>query len=115
MNTAPEMLRSLSDRLAGTAHVQNVFGEAIVLGEKTIIPVARVGYGLGAGAGGKAVPGEASGGGGGGGVGAVPAGVLEIGPQGTRFIAFPGPWRWAVAALAAGLVAGFFLARRRQA
>ena len=62
----------------------------IVAGDKTIIPVAKIAYGFGGGTGSggleiKTARGE--GGGGGGGVGALPVGVFEVGPQGTRFVA----------------------------
>ncbi len=86
-----EFLQSLAERLQGTAQVNAVFGEPVQVGEKTVIPVARVAYGLGGGYG-KAQPGGAEGvlpESGGGGIRVAPAGVLEVTREQTRFIPFP--------------------------
>ena len=95
MNQAHEILQVLSERFAGTASVKQVFGEPIVAGGKTVVPVARVQYFLGGGGGsgehmGEHVERPLSGGGGGGGgwVRARPAGALEISEAGVRFIRF---------------------------
>jgi uncharacterized spore protein YtfJ len=119
MNNPVELLRALAERLQTSASVKNVFGDPITVGDKTVIPVARIGYGLGAGAGGIR-DGESTGpdgpirkGGGGGGVGVEPAGVLEITPAGTRFIAFADPKRLA-AAVAGGFLLGMILGWRRS-
>ena len=84
------LLQSLHESLSTRAQVTSVFGDPIVAGDKTIIPVAKIAYGFGGGTGSggleiKTARGE--GGGGGGGVGALPVGVFEVGPQGTRFVA----------------------------
>jgi uncharacterized spore protein YtfJ len=95
MNEAQEVLRSLSEHLAGSASVKQVFGEPIHTAGKTIVPVARVRYMVGGGGGGgeqmKATVDRPLAGGGGGGGGAVmasPMGALEISETGTRFIRF---------------------------
>src|ERR1700732_4390517 len=82
------LLQSLHESLSTRAQVASVFGDPIVAGDKTIIPVAKIAYGFGGGTGSggleiKTARGE--GGGGGGGVGAFPIGVFEVGPQGARF------------------------------
>ncbi len=98
MNQAQEILQGMAERFAATANVQQVFGEPIERGGRTIIPVARVQYRLGAGYGGGEQdnaevhrPLAAGGGGGGGIVKAKPAGALEITDTGTRFIRFIDP------------------------
>ncbi len=95
MSQAQEMLQTLSERLAATANVRQVFGEPVQANGRTIIPVARIHYRLGAGAGSgetkdDSQSGSRSGGGGGGGglVIARPIGALEITDAGTRFIHF---------------------------
>ena len=45
------LLQSLHENLASRAQVKSVFGDAVIAGEKTIIPVAKIAYGFGAGAG----------------------------------------------------------------
>lgn len=111
MATQP-MLESLAERLSRSATVRNVYGEPIKAEGKTIIPVARIGYGFGAGAG-KHEGGKGEGGGGGGGLGAIPVGVVEVTPAGTRFIR-AGMARRTVAALSAGFVLGWLWTRRRR-
>lgn len=94
------LIENLSTSLGQNASVKNVFGEPIQVGDKTIIPVARLAYGFGAGFGQRKknrnngeVSGEnkgqepaGKGAGGGGGLNAVPKGVYEITPTCTRFI-----------------------------
>jgi uncharacterized spore protein YtfJ len=46
MNQAQEILQSMAERVATSASVRQVFGEPIERGGRTIIPVARVQYGL---------------------------------------------------------------------
>jgi Sporulation protein YtfJ (Spore_YtfJ) len=81
---AEDVVMRLSERLAITASARTVYGEPVHAYERTIIPVAKFGYGLGATSGGR--NGENVGGGGGG-VGAKPAGYIEITDQGTRYVA----------------------------
>lgn len=63
--------------------VRGVFGEAYQVGDRTIIPVARIGGGAGGGGGD-----DEKGGGGFGsgfGIGAVPVGVYEVGADGVEW------------------------------
>ena len=106
----PELLRSIGDRLATGATVKAVYGEPVSVGERTVIPVARVSYAFGGGGGGE--PGEEAAGGGGGGGGRVsaqPCGALEITPAGTRFVEFPAVN--AIAAVAVGFLVGVVVGR----
>jgi len=108
-----EILTTLSDRFATTGKVQNVFGEAIEAHGRTIIPVARVQYGLCAGGGGenKTNSDDAVGGsGGGGGIGVTPVGVVEVTDSGTRFIRFFDP-RMALRLVSAGVMPALMLRR----
>ncbi len=98
MNGPVEILRTLGDRFQTSASVKSVFGDPITVGDKTVIPVARIRYGLGAGGGsfsrddssGSATPSGKSGGGGGGGIIASPKGVLEIRPDGNSLYSLCG-------------------------
>lgn len=106
-----QLLGSLGDRIGKHATVRNVFGDPIHSGDRTVIPVARVGYGFGGGIDREASQdegGETKRSGGGGGLGAVPAGALEITTEGTRFIAF-GSMKKTVATLLVGLAAGLLI------
>jgi uncharacterized spore protein YtfJ len=94
--------------------VKSVFGEPIAAHNKTIIPVARIGYGFGGGGGKQMHAGEPrEGEGGGGGVAAIPVGVFEVSDTGTRFIPLHDKRRIAGAGLL-GLSLGILLARRRK-
>src|SRR5437588_12337132 len=84
------LLQNLHESLSTRAQVKSVFGDPVTAGEKTIIPVAKIAYGFGGGVGTGGVGdtrAKGEGGGGGGGVRALPVGVFEVGPQGTRFVA----------------------------
>jgi uncharacterized spore protein YtfJ len=106
------MLQSFKESLATTANVKTVFGDPVTAAGKTIIPVARVGYGFGVGSGRRGAENAGDeGGGGGGGVGAVPVGVVEVTPHHTRFVAF-GNRKKLLGVFAAGIVVGV-LARAR--
>ena len=61
MNQAQEILQSIAERFATTATVKQVFGEPIERTGRTIVPVARVQYGLGGGFGGGEQEGAAAG------------------------------------------------------
>jgi uncharacterized spore protein YtfJ len=79
----------LLDRILSASDVRRVYGEPIVEGDRTIVPVASVrslfGVGGGSGHGPKRwVGGE--GGGGGGAVDMRPVGYLEVTPSGARFV-----------------------------
>lgn len=97
-----EIFRSMVDH----AHVKNIYGDPIVAGDKTIVPVARISYGFGGG-----TRGKEEGGGGGGGLKAYPAGFIEITPAATRFVAI-GEKRKIAGALILGIGLGMLAGRR---
>ncbi len=110
------LLQSLHENLASRAQVKSVFGEPIVAGEKTIIPVAKIAYGFGGGTGSgglEAKTARGEGGGGGGGVRAFPVGVFEVGPKETRFVAI-GDRKKTIGTLLLGAGLGLLFARRRR-
>ena len=115
MATVIKVLGLLSDRLHSGASVRNVFGDPVEAHGRTVIPVARIGYGFGAGgrAGGSeaASPDDGGDSGGGAGLRARPVGALEITAGGTRFIPFVDPVRLGVALLV-GLLIGIGVGRR---
>ena len=95
-------IEKVASSLGQNASVKNVFGEPILVGDKTIVPVARLAYGFGGGFG-KGKPRSkkegssendsdtdeekvGKGAGGGGGFNATAKGVYEITPTCTRFI-----------------------------
>src|SRR5438094_175103 len=109
-----KVLNSLADNLRVGASVRNVYGEPVNAGGRTVIPIARVGYGFGAGnrAGGDPeTAADGAGSGGGAGMSARPVGALEITGAGTRFIPFIDPVRLGVA-LVLGICIGFTVGRR---
>jgi uncharacterized spore protein YtfJ len=125
VNGPVEILRTLGDRFQTSASVKSVFGDPVTVGDKTVIPVARIRYGLGAGGGGIShdtssgsdTPSGKSAGGGGGGIMATPKGVLEISPTGTRFIAFVDRKRLSIAVMGGfllGMVFGWRRSRRNR-
>ena len=67
-----EVLERLAEKLGGTATVSAVFGDPVECGGTTIIPVAKVGFGLGAGGRWESMQG------GGGGASAAPVGYIAI-------------------------------------
>jgi uncharacterized spore protein YtfJ len=76
------LLERLVSQVGGHARVQAVFGDHVERDGVTVIPVARVRWGVGGGGG--SAP-EGSGSGGGGGVAADPIGYIEITPSGANF------------------------------
>ncbi len=115
--TLRELLESLPERLQRGAHVKAVFGEPILAQGKTLVPVARVGYGFGGGMTRKtsktADVGEEDGGGLGGGVGVVPIGLVEVTERTTRFIPFRDN-RAVMGSFFLGCCLGYLLAGRIQ-
>ena len=99
------LLRDLGEQLRNSATVRNVYGEPVVVGDRTVLPVAKVFYSFGGGGGKGRTEQEGSGGGGGGMVRAWPAGALEVTPQGTRFVGFH-DFKLLGLALAAGFALG---------
>lgn len=77
-HAADALLEHLADRLGGSASVTAVYGEPVTADGVTVIPVARVAFGLGGGAGWGGDAGGREGGGGGGGADARPVGYIEI-------------------------------------
>jgi hypothetical protein len=43
-------LESLAERVSGRASVKNVYGDPVVVGDPTVIPIAQMRYGFGGGA-----------------------------------------------------------------
>lgn len=108
---AEDIVLKLGEKLAATANARSVFGEPVRVANRTIVPVAKVGYGLGATSGGR--NGETVGGGsGGGGVGARPLGYIEITDQGTRYVEFSAIKKL-MAAAALGFLTGYLLRGRK--
>jgi uncharacterized spore protein YtfJ len=108
---AEALLAKLGQQVGASATVNAVFGQPQTIGERTIIPVARVAFGFGGGAGNgqsgrrrrapvdpeaaaetgtRQAPGDATGQGagfgGGAGLMATPVAVVEIGPRGVRVV-----------------------------
>ncbi len=116
-----DFFRSFSEGLQNSAHVKTVYGEPIVSGGRTVVPVAKVAYGFGGGLGtrtkdqieGQEGRGSDEGGGGGGGAAAIPLGVVEITQDNTRFISFR-LTRKLVAGVTAGLLLGYVFGRLRS-
>jgi len=100
-----QVLDSIGERIAAGASIKNVYGDPVVVGERTVVPVARVRYAFGGGGGSPKSDPEVSGGGGGGRVSARPCGALEVTPHGTRFLTFD-DWHGTAAALALGFLLG---------
>jgi uncharacterized spore protein YtfJ len=124
MSSTPAPFEPIAALIERSLNIKHVYGDPIQRGDTTVIPVAQVMYGFGAGGGegrrrrtdgvaaedgGRA---EGQGSGGGGGLHMTPAGALEIGPGGTRFIRFQ-PLRPLLGAGAVGLLFGLLIARRR--
>ena len=101
--SVPREMRRLVQRLGGG---RLVYGEPLRVGDRAVIPVARVrlmgGFGFGQRDEGD---GAGEGGGGGGVADARPVGFIDVGPNGARYEAIP-PSRGRAATLAAGVAAG---------
>jgi uncharacterized spore protein YtfJ len=108
------LLQSLQENLSQKAGVKSVFGDPIAVGDKIVVPAARLAYGFGGGAAtGGMGENRGEGGGGGGGVHARPVGVFVVGPQETRFVSTHEARR-TLGVLAVGVVVGLLLGRRRR-
>src|SRR3954462_15690884 len=98
MTSTPAPFEPIAALIERSLNIKHVYGEPIQRGDTTVIPVAQVMYGFGAGGGrrrrGNGTPAddprgpEGQGSGGGGGLRITPAGALELGPRGTRFVPF---------------------------
>lgn len=79
-----DLMKTLVDEIATVARTETVIGEALVLGEHTVIPISRVSIGFGGGSGeGEGTDpskgsGKGGGGGGGGGVKVEPAAFIVV-------------------------------------
>jgi len=107
--TTPRELARVMSRLVGG---RMVYGKPVLVGDRAVIPVARVRMAGGFGFGSDPEDGG-EGGGGGGTLHARPEGFIEVGPQGARYETIPRPGgRVApvVAAVAAGALAGSAIA-----
>jgi uncharacterized spore protein YtfJ len=100
-NSFEEVFKSVIEH----ADAHTVYGEAVSVGGKTILPVALIRYGFGGGSGGKANDGQ-QGGGGGGGLISKPLGIVEITQSKTRFIPITSNWTM-LAAVALGVCLGW--------
>jgi uncharacterized spore protein YtfJ len=107
------ILEHLVSRVGGQARVQAVFGDPVERNGVTVIPVARVRWGVGGGGG--AAP-EGSGSVGGGGAAADPIGYIEITSGGASFrpIAQTFSAATAIGAAIAGAILLRALARLRR-
>jgi len=124
-----EIIENIGVGLRKNVSVDNIYGEPIQSGEKTIIPVARIAYGFGGGFGNdgkqkevlsteeffnEEKPPAKEGGGAGGGMYAQPKGVYEVTPTRTRFIP-ANNYRQIFVGIAIGfLVKAIFFSRRRK-
>jgi uncharacterized spore protein YtfJ len=93
---APPRIGSLRKALAELKGARLCYGEPVEAGGRTVIPVASVSAtgGMGWGGGGQGND-QGEGGGGGGHLEAHPLGFIEVGPEGTRFVAVRDPERLA--------------------
>jgi uncharacterized spore protein YtfJ len=110
------LLDTLAD-LQGKANVNACFGEPVTVEGRTIIPVARVGYGLGMGTG-QGPAAEAEEGvaekmpaGGGGGMAVSPLGVIEITSEGMRLEPVIDKQKVAIASILVGAWSAFWIGR----
>jgi uncharacterized spore protein YtfJ len=104
-------LERLADLVGARANVQAVFGQPIHQGDLTVVPVARVRWGVGGGSGkSEAAPeGKSSGTGGGGGAVADPVGYLEIAGGEATFRSIRAPYPSPAFVLAAAVSAAIVI------
>ena len=117
-----DLLQGLAERMGASADIKTIFGEPIAAEGKTIIPVARLAYGLGTGFGTRTTTDptgnheeQPAGQSGGGGIYVYPVGVVEVTPGRTRFVRARSPWTVRVGIFLAGLALGRRLPHRRSA
>jgi uncharacterized spore protein YtfJ len=110
--SVPEILKTIGERFQSSATVKNVYGDPISLGDRTVIPVARISYGFGGGGGAGEQASQGAGGGGGGRMSTVPVGAFEITSAGTQFIPFL-DWRRLGSIVAISFALGFVVGKRR--
>lgn len=125
----PDEFQSLSEAIQAGANAETVYSTPIEHHDRTVVPIARVEYGLGGGGGGGGGGADGVGGGGGtsgdddddteggglgGGLSARPAGALEVTDAGTRFVR-PTDRRESIALVLGGIACGLVLGRLRSA
>jgi hypothetical protein len=108
------ILEKLVDKVGGKASVKAVFGEPIVRGGKTVVPVAKIRWGFGGGGGTgtsetQEGPQTGSGSGAGGGVTAEPIGYLEIDEAGAAFRPIAPPYPSPLFLIAAGITSALIV------
>ncbi len=109
--SVPDILKTIGENFHSSATVKNVYGDPVSVGDRTVIPVAKVSYGFGGG--GAAGEGQqGTGGGGGGRMSAVPVGAIEVTPKGTRFIPFV-DWNKLASGIVGTLVLALIIGVRR--
>jgi uncharacterized spore protein YtfJ len=108
----PELLEQVR-AAAQQIGVKTVYGEPVVSGDKTVVPVASVAFGFGGGFGKSRENDRSQGGGGGFGFRGWPAGYIEITPAGTRFVSVREHRRIA-GALLAGIALGVIVGKLRK-
>ena len=91
VGVADQLLERLAERIGGRASVETVFGPPVQSGDLTVIPVARIRWGVGGGGGASEKDG-ATGSGGGGGLAADPLGYLEGSSSGATYRPIAKPW-----------------------
>ena len=96
-----QLLQGMAERVSASASVKNIYRDPVVVGNRTVIPVARIRYAFGGGGSNR----HEEEGGGGRHVSAGPNGALEVTSDGTRFIHF-GEQQKTGAALALGFLLG---------
>ncbi len=103
---ADDLLQRVGQIVGGKAEVATVFGDPVVHGGITVIPVARARFGFGGGGGAGARGGDEGSGGGGGGAALVsPVGYIEVRESTARFKRILGPVDVLALAAAASLAA----------
>jgi uncharacterized spore protein YtfJ len=122
-------IEKLASQFGQNASVKNVYGDPVRAGDKTIIPVARIAYGLGGGYGQgnkrnknlqpdkslEQLDGpDAKGAGGGGGLYARPAGVYEVTSTSTRFIPASNTGQLLIGVVVGFLIKGWFNSKRKN-
>ncbi len=85
MDMTTDMLESILAHLEKMAKAQTVIGEPVQIGDKTVVPIVKMGLGFGAGGGTNSKDGMNSGGGGGG-LGINPAGFIVIEGEKVSFL-----------------------------
>jgi uncharacterized spore protein YtfJ len=108
----PDLLQHLRS-MAQQVGARTVYGEPVVSGDKTVIPVASVAFGFGGGFGRRKESEDAEGGGGGIGFRGWPAGYIEITPAGTRYVPV-NEYRKLGAAVLAGIAVGVIWGKLRR-